>query len=782
MTMFPKSVALGLALLSSLAIAPVSVITAFRNDAQMAIAQTSGEPTTFPLPDSVSTDTTVRVDGSSSMTVLNETLKQRFEEQYEGTTVDLASQGTDEALDALRNGDIDLAAVGRPLTDEEKEQGFVEVPISREKIAIIVGTANPFDGNLTFAQFAQMFRGEITDWSEVGGESSPIRFVDRDEMSDTRLSLSRYEVFQAAPFRTGDTAITVEDDTSAVIGALGPTGIGYAIASQVIDRDDVKIISMHQTLPDNPAYPYSQPRGYVYYEEPSDAATAFLGFATADVGQAAVQEAKEEEAAAVDPDSVDASAQVLNVPAIGGILYSTSLAYSPDGELVAAASDNGTVRIFDADGNPVGEPLSGLPGQLSSLAFSPDGTRLVGATNDGSIQFWNLDGTPIGNPLTGHDSAITSVVFSPDGESIATAGADGTIWRWDLEGNQIGEPFRGHEGAINGLAFRPDGDAIASAGADGTVRLWDLDGNPIGEPLTGHSGAVNSIAFDEEGEAIASAGGDGTVRLWDLDGNPIGEPFEGHSGAVNSVAFIPGSSELVSAGTDGSLRFWNQDGESTRVVEGGGAIAALALSPDGSSMFTGGTDGTLQARTIEGEPVGDPIDGYISSVTPARGKLPAWIWWLLPLALLALLLWWLSRRRSSEAAPEPASRSATGLPADRPPSDASSDVTAVSPPLAAAFAAAEAGKTNEALENFDKAVREEPTNTLAWTARGNLLNQMGRSDDALGSFDKALNSQADSPQALVGRGTALTKLGRAIEAIPVFDRAVDATNRLPAFN
>jgi ABC-type phosphate transport system substrate-binding protein len=784
MTMFPKSVALGLALLSSLAIAPISVMTDLRQDATMAVAQTSGDPTVFPLPEAVPSGTTVRIDGSSSMTVLNETLKQRFEDAYSGTDVELASQGTDVALQALQEGDIDLAAVGRPLTDAEKAQGFVEVLVSREKIAIIVGATNSFDENLTFDQFAQMFRGEITDWSGVGGDPGPIRFIDRDESSDTRLSLSRYDVFQSAPFRVGDNAITVDDDTSAVIEALGSTGISYAIASQVLGREDVKIISMHQTLPDDPAYPYSQPRGYVYYEEPSAAAAAFLGYATADEGQAAIQEAKEVEAIAVNPGESSTPVNVLEVPPIGGILYSTSLAYSPDGQLIAAASNNGQVRLFDAEGNAVGEPLSGLTGQLSSLAFSPDGTRLVGASDDGSIQFWQTDGTPIGNPLTGHDSAITSVVFSPDGESIATAGADGTIWRWDLEGTQIGAPFTGHEGAINGLAFRPDARAIASAGADGTIRLWDVDGTLLSAPLTGHQGAVNSVAFDERGEVLASAGGDGTVRLWDAEGNALGAPFEGHEGAVSSVAFIPGSSELVSAGTDGTLRFWNRDGQSTGVASAdtSGAIAALALSPDGSSMVTGGTDGTLQSRNRQGEPVGDPIDGYISSITPARGKLPAWIWWLLPLAVLAVVLWWLSRRSSDASQDEP-SRSATR------PTGASADgrtgddgQPAMSSHLTAAFAAAEAGQSEMALEHLDKAVQDEPTQTLAWTARGNLLNQMDRPEEALESFNTALNIQADLPQALVGKGTALTKLGQADDAVPIFDRAITAANKLPAFN
>ena len=181
------------------------------------------------------------------------------------------------ALDALQNGDIDLAALGRPLTQQEAATGLVAVPLQREKIAIIIGPENSFAGDLTFEQFAQIFRGEITDWSEVGGDPGPIRFVDRPATSDTRQAFQNYPVFQAAPFETGATADPVADDsTDAVIDALGADGVGYAIATQVLDSDAVTIVPMHQTLPDDPRYPFSQPRFYVYRGEPAPSGFGLL--------------------------------------------------------------------------------------------------------------------------------------------------------------------------------------------------------------------------------------------------------------------------------------------------------------------------------------------------------------------------------------------------------------------------------------------------------------------------------------------------------------------------
>jgi phosphate transport system substrate-binding protein len=308
---------------------------------QMAVVQAQeASPAPFPLPDAVPSDTQVKLDGSPSMSVINETFKQKFEGQFGGTQVNLTTSNSAEALQALRDGKIDVAAVGRPITDEEKAEGLKPLVLNREKIAIILGPDNPFKGDITFAQFAKIFRGEITDWSELGGAPGPIRFIDRPDNSDTRISLSKYKVFEAGAFQTGGTAKVVEkDDTAAVIQELGKDGIGYAIASHVLNNDKVRIVPMHKTLPDDPRYPYSQPRNYVYKAgadgKVSPAVQAFLGFAGAPIGQAAVKEAQAAEAAA-------AGAAVVGATAAGAAVSSpaptdTASPATPDAGAVAQA-------------------------------------------------------------------------------------------------------------------------------------------------------------------------------------------------------------------------------------------------------------------------------------------------------------------------------------------------------------------------------------------------------------------------------------------------------------
>ncbi|NJN21664.1 MAG: hypothetical protein HC812_11395 [Leptolyngbya sp. RL_3_1] len=334
------------------------------------------------------------------------------------------------------------------------------MPISREKIAIIVGNENPFQGDLTFDQFAQIFRGEIANWLYVGGPDLPIRFVDRPADSDTRRALSDYEIFQAVEFSTGDNAIALEvDDTAAVVAALGNDGISYAIASQVLDQDNVQPLSMDGTLPDDPRYPYSQPRGYAYTGTPSPAVEAFLAFATSADGQAALAEAKSAEAADV------ATAE--------------------------------------------------LP--TSVAAMRPNGQGFVTGDREGNINFWNIDSSSAGSPEAAHTGPVTALAFSPDGNRIISGGADGKVRFWDAVGTPVGEPIAAHGDPVSTLAIFPDGTFI-SGSTDGSLRRWDTNGTPVGEPVAAHGDMVRAAAVSDDGQTLVTAGNDGQVKLWNPDG------------------------------------------------------------------------------------------------------------------------------------------------------------------------------------------------------------------------------------------------------------------------
>jgi ABC-type phosphate transport system substrate-binding protein/tetratricopeptide (TPR) repeat protein len=590
-------------------------------------------PPAFTLPDSLPDGTTLTIDGSVAMTAINRSLVRQFEAAFPTATVTAQEQGVDAALQALLAGNLDLAAIGRPLDQEELAQGLVEVPISREKIAIIVSAENPFQGDLTFDQFAQIFRGEITNWSQIGGPDLPIKFVDRPPTSDTRRALGGYDIFKAGGgLTTGASAITVEaDDTAAVVDTLGNNGISYAIASQVLDQDNVRPLTMHGTLPDDPRYPYSQPRGYVYQGDPSPAAAAFLAFATTPEGQTAVQEAKEAEAAEV------ATAELPN----------STAAMRPNGQGFVTGDRDGSIYFWNADGSPAGEPLPAHTGPVTALAFAPDGNRLISGGADGTLRFWDAVGNPVGEPITAHDSPVTTVAVLPDG-NFFTGTTDGTVQRWDTLGNAVGEPIAAHTGTVRSITTSPDGQTVATAGKDGTAKLWGVDGTGKAT-LSGHQGPVNAVAMKPDG-TVVTGGEDGTVRQWDGSGAAVGEP-QTLAGPVNAIA-VSGDGQKLAAGDEtGTVQPFGPDGApSGDAIDSGDApVGDLAFTPDGSRLVVSTEGSSPQVRDEAGQLVTpaatEPLPDPEGDADPLTGlwqqlqRIPPRFWILIPILLLALVVW-----------------------------------------------------------------------------------------------------------------------------------------------
>ncbi|MEH1908520.1 DUF4912 domain-containing protein [Nostoc sp.] len=264
------------------------------------LAQSKPEAPSFSLPQTVQNGTTVRIDGSSSLAAINQSLKESFEKQFFGTKVEIAANGTGTALKDLLDGKIDIAAIGRGLTPAEKAQGLEQVRLRREKIAIVVGADNPFKQSLTSRQFARIFRGTITNWSQLGGTPGKIRVIDRPNTSDTRETFRAYPAFKGANFTTGSNATQLtEDNTAEIVKQLGKDGISYVLANQVSKLKDVRVLQLHQTLPSDPKYPFSQPLVYVYKKNPSLTTVDFLGFTLAPPGQQAIEQARTTEAEAI---------------------------------------------------------------------------------------------------------------------------------------------------------------------------------------------------------------------------------------------------------------------------------------------------------------------------------------------------------------------------------------------------------------------------------------------------------------------------------------------------
>jgi sugar lactone lactonase YvrE len=174
------------------------------------------------------------------------------------------------------------------------------------------------------------------------------------------------------------------------------------------------------------------------------------------------------------------------------------------------------------DGILVGDPsIYGV----NSVAFSPDGKLLAGADAH-TVRLWNpATGQSVGPPLpadTPHGNGVYAVAFSPNGKLLA-ADAGGTVRLWNPATRQpVGAPLRANTGpgGVNGVAFSPDGKLLATAATDGTVRLWNpATGQPVGGPLpasTGQLRGVNGVAFSPDGKLLATASADNTVSAWQM--------------------------------------------------------------------------------------------------------------------------------------------------------------------------------------------------------------------------------------------------------------------------
>ncbi|MCC5654213.1 hypothetical protein LC609_31430, partial [Nostoc sp. XA013] len=293
-----------------------------------------------------------------------------------------------------------------------------------------------------------------------------------------------------------------------------------------------------------------------------------------------------------------------------------SVAISPDGQMIVSGSLDGTVRLWDILGNPIGQPFQGHRDSVNSVAISPDGQMIVSGSRDNTIRLWNIQGRPIGKPFDGHQGYVTAVAFSTDGQMIASGSWDKTVRLWDLGGNIISQPFYGHEDVIFSVVFSTDSQMIASGSWDNTVRLWDIQGHPIGKPFWGHEREVYSVAFSPDGQKIVSGSRDRTLRLWDLAGSLIGQPLSGHEDSVLSVAFSPDGQKIVSGSGDNTVRLWdlvgNTIGQPFREHEN--IVWSVAFSPDGQKIVSGSRDRTLRLWDLTGNSLAYPFKGHESSV------------------------------------------------------------------------------------------------------------------------------------------------------------------------
>ncbi len=288
------------------------------------------------------------------------------------------------------------------------------------------------------------------------------------------------------------------------------------------------------------------------------------------------------------------------VPTLRGhkaAIHALTFSHDVTKPLLASASSDNTIRLWDPHASVDEEKLIAiLPYRdaVRNVAFSPDSRLLAGGSDDGIVQVWDAGTVDVVYTFRDHTDSVQAVHFSQNRTELVSASLDGTAILWSLvgEGGRLHDPIQ-HDVPVYAAKFSPDGDMFATGGADKLIRLWNTETGEQRFTFKGHTDSVSHFDFSPNGNALVSGSADGNVLLWDVIGSRTRINISGHTGGIKALAYTEDNRiRTCGMGLDDKPRLWDAGtGSVLSTVRGHkGLVTAAAFSADGKTLVTAGND------------------------------------------------------------------------------------------------------------------------------------------------------------------------------------------------
>ncbi len=278
-----------------------------------------------------------------------------------------------------------------------------------------------------------------------------------------------------------------------------------------------------------------------------------------------------------------------------GKIYAAAL--SPDkkilalgGWLAGTPEKRDAVRLHDFETGEVLALLEGHDSVIEDLAFSPDGRLLASASFDNTIRLWNVGERRQVRVLEGHHGDVVyGVAFSADGKRLASAGWDKTLRLWEVASGRLLATLKEHQDQVLQVAFSPDGRFLASGGQDGSLHLRDAQSGALLRELPRQDGRIATLAFSPDSTRLLAGGASGSAELYALPGGDVLRIFR-HDNLVSAGTFSRIDGLVATAGGDNNvIELWQaQTGQRVRTLSGGGkSVWSVAFRGDGGRLALG---------------------------------------------------------------------------------------------------------------------------------------------------------------------------------------------------